>query len=92
MAPRETENNAYAKFWGDKQRALWYVMVFLVWSIAMCFMLENLLKVFGTGQSDVCSGTLMTMCHKKNANIDSGDPGNRYCMTKNGSSYPQIVY
>ena len=28
MAPRETENYAYAKFWGDKQRALWYVMVF----------------------------------------------------------------
>ena len=28
MAPRETENNAYAKFWGYKQRALWYVMVF----------------------------------------------------------------
>ena len=28
MAPRETENNAYAKFWADKQRALWYVMVF----------------------------------------------------------------
>ena len=28
MAPREAENNAYAKFWGDKQRALWYVMVF----------------------------------------------------------------
>jgi len=28
MASRETENNAYAKFWGDKQRALWYVMVF----------------------------------------------------------------
>ena len=30
MAPRETENNAHAKFWGDKQRALWYVMVFSV--------------------------------------------------------------
>ena len=28
MAPRETENNAYAKFWDDRQRALWYVMVF----------------------------------------------------------------
>ena len=28
MAPRETENNAHAKFWGVKQRALWYVMVF----------------------------------------------------------------
>ena len=33
MAPRETENNAYAKFWGEKQRTLWYVMVFLEWSI-----------------------------------------------------------
>ena len=30
MALRENENNAYAKFWGDKQRALWYVMVFSV--------------------------------------------------------------
>ena len=33
MAPRETGNNAYVKFWGDKQRALWYVMVYLEWSI-----------------------------------------------------------
>ena len=30
MAPRETENNAYAKSWGDEQRALWYIMVFSV--------------------------------------------------------------
>ena len=28
--PRETEGNGYAKCWGDKQRALWYVMVFFV--------------------------------------------------------------
>ena len=28
MAPREAEDNAHAKFWCDKQRALWYVMVF----------------------------------------------------------------
>ena len=28
MAPGETENNGYAKFWGYKERALWYVMVF----------------------------------------------------------------
>ena len=34
MAPRETENNAYAKFWGDKERALWYVIVFSEWSMA----------------------------------------------------------
>ena len=40
MAPRETENNAYAKFWGDKQRTLWYVMVFLEWSIGT-FCLRN---------------------------------------------------
>ena len=30
MVPRETENNAYAKFWSDQQRVLWYVMVFSV--------------------------------------------------------------
>ena len=30
MAPRETENNAYEKFWGDKHRELWHVMVFSV--------------------------------------------------------------
>ena len=28
MALRGTENNAYAKFWGDKQSALWSVIVF----------------------------------------------------------------
>ena len=28
MAPRETENNTYAKVWGDKQGTLWYVVVF----------------------------------------------------------------
>ena len=28
ISPRETENNAYAKSWGYKQRALWYVVVF----------------------------------------------------------------
>ena len=28
MAPRETENNAYAKFWSDQQTVLCYVMVF----------------------------------------------------------------
>ena len=31
MARRESENNAYAKLLGDKQRILWYVMVFF-WS------------------------------------------------------------
>ena len=28
MAPRDTENKTYAKFSDDKQRALWYVIVF----------------------------------------------------------------
>ena len=28
MAPKETGNNAYAKFWSDQQRVLWYVKVF----------------------------------------------------------------
>ena len=30
LAPREPENDAYAKFWGYKQRALCYVTVFSV--------------------------------------------------------------
>ena len=33
ITPRETEDKAYAKFWGDKQKAFLYVMVFLEWSI-----------------------------------------------------------
>ena len=41
MAPRETENNAYAKFWGDKQRTLWYVMVFLEWPIVFLSFLTD---------------------------------------------------
>ena len=35
MAPRETGNNANAKFWGDKQRALWHVMVYYVFSVVV---------------------------------------------------------
>ena len=38
MAPRETENNAYSNFWDDKQRALWYVMEFLEWTITVAAM------------------------------------------------------
>ena len=37
MALRGTENNSYTKFCGDKQRALWYVMVFsgvVNWSVS----------------------------------------------------------
>ena len=42
MASRETENNAYAKFWGDKQRALWYFMVFS--GVANCLAVPVLKK------------------------------------------------
>ena len=30
MAPRETENKAYVKCLGDKQRVLWYFIVFSI--------------------------------------------------------------
>ena len=33
MAPGETENNAYANFWGDKQRTFGMLWYFLEWSI-----------------------------------------------------------
>jgi len=42
MAPRESENNAYAKFWGDKQRTLWYVVVFSVVVNCEVFFCENI--------------------------------------------------
>ena len=38
---RETEDNAYVKSWGDKQRALWYVMVVFVvvnWTVAIAIL------------------------------------------------------
>ena len=46
MPLRETENNAYVKFWGDKQRALWYVMVFLEWSIVINIIVGVMLQAF----------------------------------------------
>ena len=43
MAPRE--NNAYAKFWANKQRALWYVMV-LEWSLGFSRMTRLNVRFF----------------------------------------------
>ena len=39
MVPRDTGNNAYAKFWRDKQRALWYFWKCLLVS-GKCFVLR----------------------------------------------------
>ena len=50
MAPRETENNADAKFWGDKQRALRYVMVFsgvVNWLLGLGELLHDWLYLLG---------------------------------------------
>ena len=64
----------------------------LIMSNAMYFLWEMVLKVFGSGQSDVRSGNSMTTCCVVNANMGSGEPGSQYRFTKYGSSYPQIVY
>ena len=47
MAPRETENNAYAKFWDDKQRVLWYVVVFSVIVVKRQSIIVLIRKQFG---------------------------------------------
>lgn len=39
MASKETENIAYAKFWGNKKRALWYHGIF--WSDRYLGMLQT---------------------------------------------------
>ena len=49
MAPRETENNAYTKFWGDKQRALWYVIVFS--GVVNCFSVHVISRLKITSRS-----------------------------------------
>ena len=52
----ETEDNAYAKFGGDKQRALWYVMVF-----------SGVVNSFGNGETmeslKICNLTLKPRSH-----------------------------
>ena len=48
MAPRETENNAYAKFWGDKQTALCRYGIF--WSGQLVSQLRACLKGSGGPQ------------------------------------------
>ena len=57
IAPRETENNAYAKFWGDKQRALWYVMVvsgvFNYVDSLVC--VHSLMQILSVGLKITCS-------------------------------------
>ena len=57
MAPRKTENNAYAKFRGDEQRTLWYVMVFsgvvnccLVYLLYICVTLKRKLALLHPGR------------------------------------------
>ena len=57
MAPRETENNAHAKFWGDKQRALWYVMVF-----SGVVNLVLLYKCLGKSQNSLISFARFKFC------------------------------
>ena len=42
IAPRETENNAYAKFWGEKQRAIWYVVSVVVFSGVVNSFISNI--------------------------------------------------
>ena len=59
-APRETEDHSYAKFWGDKQRALWYVMVFLESSIEMFLMMTLGIQMFGVMRLDIEMFGVMT--------------------------------
>ena len=53
-APRETENNDYAKFGGDKQKALWYVMVFS--GVVNCILCSKYINL-QTGQP-ICTASL----------------------------------
>ena len=60
LLPRGTEDNAYAKFWSDKKRAVWYVMVFLEWSIVLRLLFVGKVSIWN-GQSNVALATLFKM-------------------------------
>ena len=56
MVPRETGNNAYAKFWRDKQKVQWYFRHWLIGKISVhkqcfCYLTAN----------EALVGTLMTI-------------------------------
>ena len=68
MASRETENNAYAKFWRDKQRTLWYVMVFLEWSIKNLLSPDQNFPVFRFPSEFEFPGFYCTLKKEKNNN------------------------
>ena len=53
-ALRETENNDYAKFGGDKEKALWYVMVFS--GVVNCILCSKYINL-QTGQP-ICTASL----------------------------------
>ena len=65
MAPRENENKAYAKFGGDKQRTLWYAMVFS--GVVNCYLSYHVIAPnkegggwgggWGLGRSFICFGS-----------------------------------
>ena len=65
IAPRETEDDGYAKLWGDKQRALWYVMEFSGVVDSSCLLssciLSALVILFGSSTINVI-GTNTTNC------------------------------
>ena len=54
MAPRETENNAYAKFWGDKQRAIYMVFYAFFVVVNKRIQANNNNKKMGWAATIVC--------------------------------------
>ena len=63
MAPRETENNAYAKFWGDKQRTI-MVRYGIFWGGQFRTRLLRLpLEMYGTAKVYPFAGHILQRDH-----------------------------
>ena len=65
VTPRKTENNAYAKFWGDEQRALWYVMVFSVVVNCRCDLFSGVERFHSRDQHPQIYENKRKRLHKK---------------------------
>ena len=73
MALRETENNAYAKFWSDQQRVLWYVMVFS--GVVNSNPLGTSCFVSGISITFKCECRIMQIQYTKNLNLGRFESG-----------------
>ena len=76
MVPRQTGNNAYAKFWREKQRVLWY---FLILANEILLILRLFASFSDVGDA-VASWSVYLMCLTPDQVVRVRGPGRVHCV------------